>query len=90
MEKLRVVGGQDLQGRVPPHDLDAEAAVLSAVMLDRLGPVAWHESPTAAMAVLEELEETARLVMMCRSGTTPLTESQIQELRDAQTRTGCA
>ncbi len=40
MEKLRVVGGQSaepmIEGRVPPHDLDAEAAVLSAVMTDKL------------------------------------------------------
>ncbi len=40
MEKLRVVGGQSepigVEGRVPPHDLDAEAAVLSAVMVDPL------------------------------------------------------
>ena len=41
MEKLRVVGGQaaepiGIEGRIPPHDLDAEAAVLSAVMIDPL------------------------------------------------------
>ncbi len=41
MEKLRAVGGQGpepiaVEGRVPPHDLDAEAAVISAVMLDPL------------------------------------------------------
>jgi len=32
-----------VEGRVPPHDLDAEAAVLSAIMLDpaRLEEVAW-------------------------------------------------
>ncbi|HXX69789.1 MAG TPA: replicative DNA helicase [Polyangiaceae bacterium] len=41
MEKLRVVGGQPpesiaIENRVPPHDLDAEAAVLSAVMVDPL------------------------------------------------------
>ena len=42
MEKLRAVGGQAaestraIEGRVPPHDLDAEAAVLSAVMVDPL------------------------------------------------------
>ena len=39
VEKLRVIGGQGegtvaVEGRVPPHDLDAEAAVLSAVMVD--------------------------------------------------------
>jgi replicative DNA helicase len=41
VEKLRAVGGQaaesiGIEGRVPPHDLDAEAAVISAVMLDPL------------------------------------------------------
>ncbi|MDP9000493.1 MAG: AAA family ATPase, partial [Myxococcota bacterium] len=42
MEKLRVIGGQPpesigaAEGRVPPHDLGAEAAVLSAVMVDPL------------------------------------------------------
>ena len=34
---------------------------IRAVMLERLGPNVWHESPAAAMATLEELEETARL-----------------------------
>ncbi len=40
MENLRVIGGQSpepaIEGRVPPHDLDAEAAVISSVMLDPL------------------------------------------------------
>ncbi|HLK35134.1 MAG TPA: replicative DNA helicase [Polyangiaceae bacterium] len=41
MEKLRVLGGQPpeptgVEARVPPHDLDAEAAVLSSVMVDPL------------------------------------------------------
>ena len=41
MEKVRVFGGQSpettlVESRVPPHDLDAEAAVLSAVMVDPL------------------------------------------------------
>jgi len=41
VEKLRVVGGQaaepvGIEGRIPPHDLDAEGAVLSAVMIDPL------------------------------------------------------
>ncbi|MEI2417686.1 aldolase [Orrella sp. JC864] len=56
-------------------------APLRAVMLDRLGPNVWHESPTAAMAVLEELEETARLWLM--TGAQPLDEAQIDELRTA-------
>lgn len=37
---------------------------LRAVMLERLGPCVWHNSPAAAMAVLEELEETARLTLL--------------------------
>lgn len=36
-------------------------SLVRAVMLERLGPVVWHDSPGAAMAVLEELEQTARL-----------------------------
>ena len=34
---------------------------IRAVMLARLGPNVWHGTPAAAMARLEELEETARL-----------------------------
>lgn len=54
---------------------------LRAVMLDRLGPNVWHESPAQAMAVLEELEETARLWQMTERKTAPLSEAQIDELR---------
>jgi 3-dehydro-4-phosphotetronate decarboxylase len=53
---------------------------LRAVMLARLGPNVWHTSPATAMAVLEELEETAKL-MHLHPHSTPLTEPQIQELR---------
>jgi len=52
---------------------------LRAVMLDRLGPNVWHESPASAMAVLEELEETAKLWLMSKPA--PLTDAQINELR---------
>jgi 3-dehydro-4-phosphotetronate decarboxylase len=55
---------------------------IRAVMLSRLGPNVWHESPGAAMAVLEELEETSRLLLL--NQTNPcleLNEAQIQELR---------
>ena len=52
---------------------------IRAVMLDRLGPNVWHESPAAASAVLEELEETARLWLMTRPE--PLSPAQIDELR---------
>ena len=51
-------------------------------MLDRLGPNVWHNSPGAAMAVLEELEETARLWLMVEHKPAPLTEEAIQQLRD--------
>ncbi len=61
---------------------------IRAVMLSRLGPNVWHESPASAMAVLEELEETARLIAR-HSGapgaptTTPkpLAENDIDALR---------
>ncbi|MDR7380061.1 ribulose-5-phosphate 4-epimerase/fuculose-1-phosphate aldolase [Rhodoferax ferrireducens] len=53
---------------------------LRAVMLDRLGPNVWHGSPAEASAVLEELEETARLYQMTRAN--PLTDQQIQVLRE--------
>ena len=54
---------------------------LRAVMLSRLGPVAWHRSPAEASAVLEELEETARLWMLCRPPPAVLSDAQIDELR---------
>jgi 3-dehydro-4-phosphotetronate decarboxylase len=54
---------------------------IRAVMLDRLGPNVWHSSPAQAMAVLEELEETARLWLMTTPRPVPLDESQINELR---------
>lgn len=56
---------------------------IRAVMLARLGPNVWHSSPATAMAVLEELEETARLIHLCAPPPTGLTELQIQELRTA-------
>jgi 3-dehydro-4-phosphotetronate decarboxylase len=57
----------------------ANGAPIRAVMLDRLGPNVWHESPAAAMATLEELEETARLWLMTQAA--PLSDPQIDELR---------
>ena len=53
---------------------------IRAVMLDRLGPNVWHDSPAAAMATLEELEETARLMLLVPD-MPPLNEAQITELR---------
>jgi len=52
---------------------------LHAVMLSRLGPNVWHDSPAQAMATLEELEETARLSL--HTPTSPLEENSIEELR---------
>lgn len=59
----------------------AAGRTLRAVMLDRLGPNVWHASPAQAMAVLEELEETARLWTMCHPRPRSLTPPQLQELR---------
>jgi 3-dehydro-4-phosphotetronate decarboxylase len=61
----------------------AKATPLRAVMLDRLGPNVWHRSSAEAMAVLEELEETARLWLMCSPRPVPLSETQIDDLRRA-------
>jgi ribulose-5-phosphate 4-epimerase/fuculose-1-phosphate aldolase len=56
---------------------------LQALMCDRLGPVVWQSSAAAAMAVLEELEETARLFVLT-AGQRPqaLSPAQIDELRE--------
>ena len=53
---------------------------IRAVMLPRLGPNVWHDTPAAAMATLEELEETARL-MLLQPHTPPLLASDLDELR---------
>jgi len=53
---------------------------IRAVMLPRLGPNVWATSPMQAMAVLEELEETAKLACL-QPGTAPLTDVQIDDLR---------
>jgi 3-dehydro-4-phosphotetronate decarboxylase len=55
---------------------------IRAIMLPRLGPNVWAASPFEAMAVLEELEETARLACL-KPGTASLTETQIDELRQS-------
>jgi ribulose-5-phosphate 4-epimerase/fuculose-1-phosphate aldolase len=54
---------------------------IRAVMLPRLGPNVWHDTPAAAMATLEELEETARL-MLLQPQTLALPEHELQTLRD--------
>ena len=55
-------------------------APIRGVVLSRLGPVVWHESPAAAMAVLEELEETAKLILLT-GRRDPLPQAAIDELR---------
>jgi ribulose-5-phosphate 4-epimerase/fuculose-1-phosphate aldolase len=59
----------------------ARGTPIRAVLLDRLGPNVWHRSPAEAGAVLEELEETAKLWLMCQPRPQPLAELQIDELR---------
>jgi len=54
---------------------------LHAVMLSRLGPNVWHDTPSQAMATLEELEETARLHLLCPAP--ELSATQIEELRQS-------
>ena len=56
---------------------------LRGVMLDRLGPVVWHRSPAEASAVLEELEETAHLWLLNGRSAAPLSDAQIEDLRQA-------
>ncbi len=59
----------------------ARGAPLRAVMLSRLGPNVWHTTPAAAMAVLEELEETARLWLGAVPKPEPLSPAHIEDLR---------
>ncbi len=58
-----------------------KGAPIRAVMLARLGPNVWHDSPAAAMATLEELEETARLMVLSQTPPAPLNDAQIDALR---------
>lgn len=59
----------------------AQGSPIRAVLMDRLGPNVWHETPAAAMATLEELEETARLWLMSYPKPMPLSEPAIEDLR---------
>ena len=58
----------------------ASGTPIRAIMLPRLGPNVWHDHPAAAMATLEELEETARLMLLAPR-TAPLRATDIDELR---------
>jgi len=78
-------GSPEMADRVAQAIGQARAAgrTIRAVLHDRLGPNVWHESPAAAMAMLEELEETARLWLMSPARPQPLNATQLDELRQA-------
>jgi ribulose-5-phosphate 4-epimerase/fuculose-1-phosphate aldolase len=57
----------------------AQGVPIRAVMLARLGPNVWHDTPAAAMATLEELEETAKLWRLVEGdAAVPLQLDQVQ------------
>jgi len=58
----------------------ARGVPIRAVMLDRLGPNVWHRTPGEASAVLEELEETARLWLTSERQAQALPSDAIDEL----------
>jgi len=76
-------GDPEVADRVAAAIADAErhGVPIRAVMLARLGPNVWAGTPAAAMARLEELEETARLWLAAEPRPEPLTPAQIDELR---------
>ena len=79
-----VPGAAEVASQVAAAITTAQSAAcpIRAVMLERLGPVVWHASPAQASAVLEELEETAKLWLQSGRNATPLSEAAIQALRD--------
>jgi 3-dehydro-4-phosphotetronate decarboxylase len=76
--------GDPLVGELAAQHIDnmrSRGTPIRALMIDRLGPNVWHTTPAAAMAALEELEETARLWLLTGRTSKPLTEGQIHQLR---------
>jgi 3-dehydro-4-phosphotetronate decarboxylase len=76
--------GDAAVGELVAQRIEAMAArgtPIRAVMLDRLGPNVWHRTPAEASAVLEELEETARIWLLCNPKPAPLSAPQIDALR---------
>ena len=59
----------------------ALAAQVRGALFERLGPVVWERSVSHASHALEELEETARLLLMSDPRPAPLSEDAIEELR---------
>jgi 3-dehydro-4-phosphotetronate decarboxylase len=76
-------GDPEVADRVAAAIVEAEqrGVPIRAVMLSRLGPNVWAGTPSAAMARLEELEETARLWLGADPRPAPLSQAQIEELR---------
>lgn len=64
------------------EQIAAVADTVRAVLLERLGPVAWERSVSLASYVIEELEETARLWLMSSPRPNPLNAAEINQLRD--------
>ncbi|SDO80454.1 Ribulose-5-phosphate 4-epimerase/Fuculose-1-phosphate aldolase [Streptomyces sp. cf386] len=62
-------------------DRAANRTPIRAVLLDRLGPVVWGPDAATALAVLEELEETARLWLLTDRRPEPLPHHALDELR---------
>ncbi|MFY8103484.1 MAG: aldolase [Ramlibacter sp.] len=60
-----------------------QQAPLRGVLHERLGPTVWAADPASAMALLEELEETARLWLMTEPRPAPLSPEQLAELASA-------
>jgi ribulose-5-phosphate 4-epimerase/fuculose-1-phosphate aldolase len=58
-----------------------EGKIVRALMLPKLGPNVWHDSLSQAMAVLEELEETAKLYHSCNPKPAGLSDAEIADLR---------
>ena len=78
----RILSGDPLAAALVAESITRygqQGTPIRAVMLARLGPNVWHDTPAAAMATLEELEETAKLWIQAPAA--PLTEAQIDELR---------
>jgi ribulose-5-phosphate 4-epimerase/fuculose-1-phosphate aldolase len=71
--------GDQVAGQIAEHA--AAGTPIRAVMLDRLGPLVWHRTPALAMALLEELEETAALWLQCDRNVEPLSKTCIDDLK---------
>ncbi|MEO8311313.1 MAG: aldolase [Caldimonas sp.] len=76
-------GDPAVADRVAAAIVDGErrGVPIRAIMLARLGPNVWAGTPSAAMARLEELEETAHLWLAADPKPAPLSAEQIDELR---------